>query len=70
MGFKNYNLEKSLQAYNMDTNKERSNIMSTSIYKWKEDDYGVIGNWTGERKNHPWIPLVARTEPRYQLEDR
>ena len=21
--------------------------------KWKEDDYGVIGNWTGERKNHP-----------------
>ena len=23
--------------------------------KWKEDDYGVIGNWTGERKNHPWI---------------
>ena len=37
---------------------------------WKKDDYGIIGNWTGERKNHPWIPLVARTKPRYQLEDR
>ena len=36
--------------------------------KWKKDDYGIIGNWTGERKNHPWIPLVARTKPRYQLE--
>ena len=23
--------------------------------KWKEDDYRVIGNWTGERKNHPWM---------------
>ena len=38
--------------------------------KQKKDDYRVIGNWTGERKNHPWIPLVARTKPRYQLEDR
>ena len=34
--------------------------------KWKEDDYRVIGNLTGERKNHPWIPLVARTKPRRQ----
>ena len=38
--------------------------------KQKKDDYGIIGNWTGERKNHPWITLVARTKPRYQLEDR
>ena len=30
----------------------------------------ITGNWIGERKNHPWIPLVARTKPRYQLEDR
>ena len=38
--------------------------------KWKEDDYGIIGNWTGERKNLPWIPLVSRIIPRDQLEDR
>ena len=35
--------------------------------KWKEDDYGIIGNWTGERKNHPWIPLVARKKTQISI---
>ena len=30
--------------------------------KWKEDDYGVIGNWSRERKNYPQIPLVQNPD--------
>ena len=35
--------------------------------KWKADDYRIIGNWTGERKKHPWIPLVARKKTQISI---
>ena len=75
MGFKTHKLGETLTSLQCGWNQEQmrnNQILCQPQFgnKWKEDDYGIIGYWTGERKNHPWIPLVARTKPRYKLEDR
>ena len=73
MGFKTHKLEKPLKLTMWNQEQMRNNqILCQPQFgnKWKEDNYGVVGNQIRERKNHPWIPLVARTKPRYQLEGR
>ena len=68
-------MEKPLQAYNVDGTKNKQGTIKYYVnlnleINGRKDNYRIIGNWTGERKNHPRIPLVARTKPRYQLEDK
>ena len=75
MGFKTHKLEKPLQAYNVDGTKNKRGTIKYHVnpnleINERKMTMELLVTGLGKRKNHPWIPLVTRTKPRYQLEDR